>query len=304
MEPEQQSAGRSLKDNVMHRIEREVICPRPKYLYTGRELGVWSLWLLSIVVGAFAVAVVTFVIMHHEYELYEATHENFMTFFIEALPYLWLLTFGVMAAAAVYNLKHTKHGYRYPLWQVLGSSLVLSLAGGSMLHFFGMGYSIDHTLGRYMAIYQSESERDTMMWNRPTEGRLLGTMVRPVETPEVTMLFTDTTGNKWNLNIDDLTSTERKLLESKEQVRLIGVVSDEQAKVFHSCGVFPWIMHKPPSREEFAAARRNFEERMGKYEERFEKAMRIEDGDKVRGDDGDSPCHDVMPMRRMRHEME
>ena len=139
MTEESQKTEESCKDKVFSRIQGEAISPRSKLVFQSREFAVWALWTLSIVVGAFSVAVVGFVLTHHEYALYEATHENFATFIVEALPYMWILTFGLMAAVAIFNLRHTKHGYRYPLWQVFGSSVVLSLVGGGVLHVFGFG---------------------------------------------------------------------------------------------------------------------------------------------------------------------
>jgi hypothetical protein len=140
----------SCRESVMNRIVGEHISPHSKLFFQSREFAVWSLWVTSIVIGALAVAVTSFVLTHHEYALYEATHDNFLTFFIGALPYLWIITFGIMAFVAVYNLRHTKHGYRYPVWQIFLSSFVLSIAGGSVLQVFGMGYSVDHMLGRQM----------------------------------------------------------------------------------------------------------------------------------------------------------
>jgi len=304
MEQESTTNERSLKDTVMNRIECGAVSPRSKLFYTTRECTVWALWLLSVLIGAFAVAVVTFVVTHHEYALYEATHENFATFMVEALPYLWLITFGVMAAVAVYNLKHTKHGYRYQLWQVFGSSLVLSLVGGSVLHLFGFGYTVDHVLGREMPMYMSEEERDTTVWNNPMEGRLLGSAVRPIEPPEVLMTFADASGNEWKLNVEELSPNERTLLGTRQKVRLIGVVSDNDNSIFYSCGVFPWILDKSPSRQEFMSTRKDFEDRIHAYEERFEKVAHLEDGDE-RGSAQykESPCHEMAPLRRMKPRM-
>jgi hypothetical protein len=303
MEPEMTTTGRSLKDCVMGRIETEAISPRPRLFYTSRELAVWSLWIASIVIGAFAVAVVSFVLTHHEYALYEATHENFGTFLLEALPYVWFVTFAAMAVAAVYNLKHTKHGYRYPLWQIFGSSMVLSLAGGSVLHLFGFGYTIDHVLGRQVPMYMSEEKRDMQMWENPEEGRLLGSVMKQIEPPETMMTFTDSKGNDWKLDVRDLTGDEQMLLSEHKQVRLVGVVTDPKNRTFYSCGVFPWLLDKPASKADFEAVRKSFEAKMHRLEEKAESLVSSStEVDEKNG--SESPCGQIKPARRVRAEFQ
>ena len=145
----------SCKGDVMNRIECERICPRSRMFFQTRECIVWVLWLLSIVVGALSVAVIIFVMSSQQYSLYHSTHDNFITFLIEALPFLWIIIFGLMAAVAVHNIRHTKSGYKYPLWLVLSSSVVLSLAGGAVLQIFGLGCTTDQVLGERMSMYDS-----------------------------------------------------------------------------------------------------------------------------------------------------
>lgn len=298
MEQEQTTIERSLKDCVMGRIESEAILPRPKLFYTTRELTVWSLWILSIVIGAFAVAVVSFVLTHHEYALYEATHENFTTFIFEALPYLWFITFGFMALVAVYNLKHTKHGYRYPLWQIFGSSMVLSLAGGSVLYIFGFGYTIDHVLGRQVPMYISQEKHDATVWENPEEGRLLGSVEKPLTPPETMITFTDSKGNDWKLDTTELSDEERTLLIGHNQVRLLGVIADGKAKIFYSCGVFPWLLDKPASRSDFEATRKEFEMKMRGFEEKAESLISSSSAaDEQAGKE--SPCGKLESVHRM-----
>ncbi len=82
----------SLKQTVLARIDQENVCPRGRWLFHSRECVVWTLWLVTVLVGALAVAVSLFVIAQRQYALYEATHDNFLTFLVTVLPYLWIIT--------------------------------------------------------------------------------------------------------------------------------------------------------------------------------------------------------------------
>ena len=291
----------SCRESVMSRIECEHILPRSKIFFQSREFAVWALWICSVVIGSLAMAVTTFVLTHHEYALYEATHENFSTFLIGALPYLWILTFGVMAFVAVYNLRHTKRGYRYPLWQIFLSSLILSVAGGAVLHAFGMGYVVDHELGRQMPMYESEEKMEMSLWQNPQDGRLIGRVTKQIMPPATMVVFTDVAGVEWMLDVTDLSVEEQALLQREEHVKLIGEVSSTADQIFHSCGAFPWQLDKPMSREDFQATRKAFEMKIRGYGERAEEMAHTNDGDNLdeQGEREESPCGHIAPVRRM-----
>lgn len=298
----------SCKDKVMSRIEGERICPRSKAFFKTRECAVWSLWVVSVVVGALAIAVTLFVMSYRQYSLYEATHENFWTFLIEALPYIWIGIFGLMVGVAVYNLRHTKSGYRYPLWQIFGSSMVLSLAGGAGLHVFGFGYFVDHELGEQMNMYASQEKMEMRMWQSPADGRLLGRIVEAPLPPMTVATFADVSGKTWQIDVTDLAPHEQELLMREDNVRLIGIL-DPVTNLFHSCGAFPWLLDKPASREELSLARKDFEEKIHDFEERLEDRFpKLEEMESKQEEyehhNDDSPCTELAPVKRMRISIE
>ena len=300
MEDQKPTETTSCKGSVMSRIGCGEVSPRSRRFFQTRECAVWALWLVSVVVGALAVAVTLFVITFRQYGLYEATHENFFTFMVEVLPFLWIVVFGLMVFVGVYELRHTKRGYKYPLWQIFGSSIVLSLAGGAALHLFGFGYSTDHLLGERMQMYNSQEKIEGKMWQAPDEGRLLGRFGEPAIPPSTLVRFTDVSGNEWKVNIDELSDKERGLMHKDEMVRLIGQVTDGDLGVFYSCGAFPWSLDKPMPREDMRAAREEFMLKIEGYKERSERMaqnMRGENDNDV--GEAETPCGEIEPVKRM-----
>ena len=300
MEDQKLTETTSCKGSVMSRIGCGEVSPRSRRFFQTRECAVWTLWAISAAVGALAVAVTLFVITFRQYELYEATHENFFTFMVEVLPFLWIVVFGLMVFVGVYELRHTKRGYRYPLWQIFGSSMVLSLAGGAALHLFGFGYSTDHMLGQLMHMYNSQEKIEEKMWQAPDEGRLLGRFGEPASPPSTLVRFTDVSGNEWKVNIDELSDKEKGLMRKDEVVRLIGQVTDGDLGVFYSCGAFLWSLDKPMPREDMRAAREEFMLKMEGYKERSERMA-----NKMKGEDDndtseiETPCGEIEPVRRL-----
>ncbi|NCN11841.1 hypothetical protein GW937_00795 [Candidatus Kaiserbacteria bacterium] len=251
-----------LKNTVLQRIKAEKMSPRPRVFFRSRECAVWMLWLLSVVVGALAFSVSLFVVLHHQYAFYEASHSNFFTFMVETLPYVWIVTFAVMTYAAIYNIRHTKYGYRYPLWMIMASSVVLSFAGGSTLQFFGLGYTIDDVLGEHMSLYQSQNKFEQYLWQDPDDGRLVGRLRYTTLSPTTTIIFEDINGGRWTIDISELVHSDLTALNSERLVKLLGDPSDTELHLFHACGAFPWHFDKDMTSLERHEEREEFVERV------------------------------------------
>lgn len=254
-----------LRNTLLQRIEQEKLQPRSRLFFNGRECMVWALWLLSIVIGALAVAISVFVVMHHQYALYEATHRNLFTFMVDILPVVWLLVFVGMAYFALYNLRHTRYGYRYSVTTILASSIVLSFALGSALQYFGMGYTVDSLLGQQMGMYISQEKFEQALWQQPAAGRLIGLQVYATVEPEKFVVFEDIAGERWRLNVVELVPGDRVLLAGDNQVRVLGAVTDAQAKLFHACGVFSWMFNENLTRSDRSSGRDTFIRMMSQF---------------------------------------
>ena len=289
----------SCKGSVMSRIECGDVCPRSRTFFQTRECVVWALWGLSVVVGALAVAVTFFVFTHRQYALYEATHDNFFTFMVDVLPVLWIIVFGCMVGLGAYEIRHTKRGYRYPLWQIVGSSMILSLAGGAALHLLGLGYSTDHMLGQKMNMYNSQDKVEQKMWQNPQEGRLFGHFVGPLPPPSTLVSFKDIAGEEWQVHVGELSDSERGFIERQETVRLLGKITNDDMNVFYSCGAFPWSSDKPMRREDMRAAREAFSMKVEGFREKTEHMMLEAEGREDEDAASESPCSEIEPVHRM-----
>ena len=278
MKPKQPTTTKQkpLKDAVFARIEREKVCPHSRLFFQSRECFVWFFWFLSVVIGALAIAVSLFVVLHHQYALYEATHDNFFTFMVDVLPYLWIIVFAVMAYVAVYNLRHTKHGYRHPVWMIMASSIVLSFAGGSALQFFGLGYQIDRVLGNHMAMYMSQEKYEQALWQAPYEGRLLGSQTYDTLEPAAVIVFTDRDGLVWRVDVSELHEADRALLADQPTVKLVGKTVSKEKRLFHACGTFPWTLDGQMTAAEMQAAREAFMHRFDTHVQNARKEQQLQ----------------------------
>ncbi len=253
-----------LADSVLERLEREGITPRSRFYWMTQEYGLWGAWVVSVILGSFALAVASFSSLYVGYSLYEATHDTFLTFLLDTLPYLWFAAFAVMLLSAYFNLRYTKKGYRYSFLWVAGSSFGFSVAGGILLHFLGAGYYLDHYLGRSLDTYHSRAELETMVWQNPPAGRLVGFGRPPGAADQIPgIIFTDVKDREWQLMTTDLSERESDLIRSGRKVRVLVATSSTQSEeVMVVCGVFPWLLDEAPMIAKLRDDRRLFAENL------------------------------------------
>lgn len=239
-QPKSNPSTPDLADTVLKRIESECIEPTPRWKFLCSEYLMWCLWLLSVVVGAAAVAVIIYVSLHAGYSFYEATHGTFWAYAVEAAPVLWLTVFALMAGLAYLNFRHTKCGYRYPVWQIFLSSVLASVVAGFVLHLWGAGHVVESMVDRTMPVYPTFEEQEREWWQQPEYGMLVGLRSTQV-LPEQSMAeFADVSQTRWRLNMTELSAAERELLTSGQLVRVIGIRATTSDDLFYGCGVFPW----------------------------------------------------------------
>lgn len=271
---------KDLKSAVVDRISKEGITPRGKTYWLLLDVMVWGLWLLAVLLGALAVAVLLFASLQMSFELYEVTHDSTTEFIMEWLPVLWIIVLAVMSAVAYFNMRHTKRGYKYPLSIIVLSSVGASIVGGFILHFVGVGYYVDTYLGRAMPMYHSQEVMSARNWQRPEEGRLVGRFEGEFENIEM-LRFEDLNGEVWQVKIADLRPMDMRLVHSGETVRVIGMVATGTERMIHSCGVFPWLLDKPPALGELQEQRQMFMAKL-KEENREDKSKKeVDDETKI-----------------------
>tara|TARA_B100002051_G_scaffold276808_1_gene328697 strand:+ start:2192 stop:3112 length:921 start_codon:yes stop_codon:yes gene_type:complete len=290
----------NLKDALFKRIESEQVCPKSRFFFLCRECSVWLFWVLSVVVGAMAVAVSLFVVMNRQYAFYEATHDNWLTFMVEALPYLWFLVFGLMAYFATFNIRHTVRGYRYPAWMIVGSSVAMSVVVGVLLQASDLGHVVDNALGTHIKMYMSQEKMEQKLWQAPAEGRLLGQRVFEDTVPSTTVVFVDVDGGRWVMDVSELNERDLTLLATQKIVRLIGRSSDVDSGRFYACGAFPWMMDRAMSLEEMRYERDMFIKRMREHADEIEiRAGVPERAELVASSTNKSVCASIQSVRRM-----
>lgn len=291
-----------LSEVVLQRIAEEQVQPVGKAKFLLLNWGIWVAWALTVTIGAISVAVMIFVGGHARFALHEATHDTPLSFFVEVLPYLWVAIFALMAILAYVNMRHTKTGYRYQVTHILVSSLLFSVAGGVVLHIFGTGHMIDSGIGKRMPLYTSYEKIEERLWQRPEQGRLVGTFVGMDET-ETLYIFKDAAHATWTIQTLELRNKDKRLLSSGRAVRVLGTTTDEVERSFYACGVFPWMFTKNLSMHDIRSDRKEFISRMYEHMETADRLRTLEEetyGKGVPMPFEKGKCGELAMMKRMK----
>lgn len=290
-----------MKDAVLKRLEAEGITPRSRLYFMAHEYALWGAWGATVLLGAVSLAVLSFSSVYMGYALYEATHENLLTFLIDSLPFLWLMALALMIFAAHFNLRHTKKGYKYPVILVIGSSLGLSVVGGVVLHYLGAGYYFDRFLGEVSGAYESRLEFEAHLWQAPKQGRLVGRAELPDEAGVIKgLLFTDIDNESWQLIPEDLNERESEMLRSGRKVKIIiATTSQTGAEVYIACGVFPWMMDEVPVIANWKENRDRFVKRLEERRTKVKEIMDEVQGKKDEVNDEQMPTSSMLALEEV-----
>lgn len=188
----------NITDKIMEAIKDEK--PKSKWKFTVHEWLMWSSVVLSVVVGSLAVSVILYMVFNNNWALGREISGSFIKFLFLTLPYLWILILVLLVLAAYYNLRHTKHGYKYQLLTLVMGTLLVSIVLGLVFYISGFGQIIDRNFSERLSIYERFASPHRMIWSQVDDGRLSGQVIS-VRSDRLNLL--DVRQKDWVVELDD-----------------------------------------------------------------------------------------------------
>lgn len=208
-----------IASTVLSRITSEGLMPTPRYHFLLREGVVWTLGVLSVVVGAFGVAAILFTARHSEWQYYQATHDSLFSFLVDIMPYTWLVTLGLFAGLSFAFVRHTKRGYKYQVPVLIIVSVGASTLLGTLVFALGAGPFIDQKLGAFIPLHRSLHDKKLGFWNQPDRGLVAG-VVTDISTATESFTVMSPSREFLTIRMDDLRGDERAQLSVGETIRV------------------------------------------------------------------------------------
>src|SRR3989344_8809285 len=105
--------NQDLGHKIIETIKDEGLRPKPRWQFLLKNYVLWGLTLLAILIGSLSFAVIIYMFVNSDWEVYALVADNITAYVFLILPYFWILFLALFALVAYYNLRHTKNGYRF-----------------------------------------------------------------------------------------------------------------------------------------------------------------------------------------------
>lgn len=227
-----------LSKSIIGKIKKKQIKPTPKWVFLLKNSFIWGLFVLSVLFGSIALSIIFFQYRDAGWDIYSQMGEGVVEFVLLALPYFWIILMIGFIVLAYYNFRHTKTGYRYNVFAIVGLSLMISLILGSTLYASGFSEKLEN-LFQEIPHYEKLHFGKQMLWQRPGEGLLAGTVLR-VQKDKI-FLLQDFKRQVWEVDAKDAKIGPGVMLEKGQRIRMIGEKAGDHE--FRAFRIAPW---KPP----------------------------------------------------------
>lgn len=196
----------SSSDKIIDEIEKRKVVPIPRWHFILKRSVFWALALISVITGAVSMATAIYVFFDNDYitdragiqKLFE--QRPLVEVIVQSIPYVWLFALFLFIVAAFYGFRRTRKGYRYPMFRVIGGSLLVSFLLCGLLNVFDIGkyvhrYLIDNVKGYGSLVYTND-----VLWAQQDKGLLGGKVVR--YTPgDSTLVIRDYRHHFWTVDL-------------------------------------------------------------------------------------------------------
>lgn len=162
---------------ILQTIKERHLKPTPRWHFLLKDYVLWGLTLVSFVIGSLAFAVVLYMIINNDWDVYENINDSLLEFIFVTLPYFWIVLLVLFIIAADYNIRHTKKGYRYGLHIIVLASVFGSMIVGTIFYNVGLGQAIDDVFVDQVPYYQKFLGMRHIRWTQPEMGLLAGVIV-------------------------------------------------------------------------------------------------------------------------------
>lgn len=218
-------------ENILKRIEAAGVRPIPRRYFSLRNIGMWVLAALSVIVGGLAVSSIIFRLVNIPRVLPPGL-ELQLPLMVRLIPFLWIVLLAIFSLLAYREIRATKRGYRYELPALVLGLLVASLIFGIGFYATGVGARLDLFTGRHMPFLAQLEHEQREQWMRPERGFLVGTVT---STSDEMFVLIDPKHISWTVLIEDNVSTTS--IEKFMRVGVRGEIIKGEGHTFRACDI-------------------------------------------------------------------
>lgn len=221
--------NKNISQSVLNTIKEQNIKPKSRLYFLVYHAILWVPGVLVTILGSFAIAGILFAATHAGFEYREFVYPTTFDFVIDAIPFMWIISYALFVGLIVYALRTTHTGYRLSVYKIIFGSFSISLLMGFVIYSLDTLIRVD-TLVRYPVHMREERN-----WQFTGEGRLSG---KVIELNEDSLIILDGKEEGWLVDVSGFDSKLPPFVKEENNVRIVGTSTDEHT--FIACAFFQW----------------------------------------------------------------
>ena len=235
---------KDLSKNILQKIREDKISPYSKRSFLFRRSVIWTVFLLSILLGSVSSAIALFQLRYAEWDLYKHINHSLMEFVLLVIPFFWLIFLLGFSVFAYYYFRRTEQGYRYGTIRIILSSIVLSTIGGGFLYTTGLPERLETVFQDNVPFYRQWQEHKQKVWMSPAQGLLAGRITGIISAQKIRI--EDLQGNSWVIDIGDTIWRGRLSPAEDLKIKILGQMKGKGQ--FTANEIRPWQGRKSSGR--------------------------------------------------------
>ncbi len=225
---------KNISEKTFEKIEEEKIKPKSRRYFVFKNYLFWLLVAVSVIIGAVAFNAMLFILLNHDWLVYEYLDKGLLEFILISIPYFWFLILIIFLASAYYLFRSTKKGYRCGTCLAASLGLFIVIILGILIFWLGLKSQINEQFLRKTGGLGYDKYD---IWDNPAKGLLAGDIVNFKDKNDFDI--TDFKGKAWHINGENATVPCCFVLRSNVEIKIIGKIG-ETKNIFIAKQIRPW----------------------------------------------------------------
>ncbi len=227
----------NISENIIKTIDERKLRPILRSRFLLKRSVFWTIASLAVLFGGVAVSIIIFLFFNFDTEGMTYLNQSVVKNILLIIPYVWLLSLGLLLFITRVSIRHTKYGYRYGVMRVMGIALAISLVLGFVFDEFDLGKNINEFLNESIPYYNSLVYTSEDEWSQSEKGLLGGTVLTSADAEGLSIR--DFHQKVWRITFQKFDREDVSMVPKPgERLRAIG--KDVGNNTFQAEQVFPW----------------------------------------------------------------
>jgi len=233
----------NVADKLQKHIKDKNVKQLPTWVFIGRNVGFWALYVIFALLGAKAVGIILYSLTETDFELLSAASEQGEYLWLQMLPVIWIACFVAFFAVAYYGARHVKGGYKRKGTTLILTNIIISLTVGSVSYATGAAEQVDELVEVAFPVYHSIQHQREDLWSMADKGRLAGIIIEVSPEEDEVLMLQDKRQEVWSVNYKEAMTKPGLEVTEGVHVRMLGSSTGDYE--FEARVIAPFRMRGP-----------------------------------------------------------